>query len=90
MISPAGMAIAAITVMLWIVWADTIRPRRASQMLYTMRIALYLVVSGVFVVNLVRYPRMFSGTARALCVVAIIIGILGASYFTRRLVRRLT
>ncbi len=88
MISPAGMAIAAITVMLWIVWSDTLRTRRPSQMLYTMRIALYLIVSGVFVVNMVRYPNQFAGTARVLCIVAVVIGIAGASYFARRLVRR--
>ena len=88
MISPAGMAIAATTVMLWLVWSDSIRPRRPSQVLYTMRIGLYLVVSGVFVLNLVRYPAMFSGAARVLCIVAIAMGILGAAYFTRRLVRR--
>ena len=88
MISPAGMAIAAITVMLWIVWSDTMRSRRSSPILYTVRIGLYLVVSGVFVLNLVRYPRMFSGTARTLGIVAIVMGIVGATYFTRRLVRR--
>jgi len=87
MISPAGMAIAAITVMLWIVWSDTIRSKRSSQILYAVRIALYLVVSGVFVLNLVRYPRMFGGTARVLCVVAIVVGVAGAGYFARRLVR---
>ena len=88
MISPAGMAIAAITVMLWIIWSDTLRSRRTSQILYTMRIGLYLVVSGVFVLNLIRYPAMFSGTARVFCIAAIAIGILGAAHFTRRLVRR--
>jgi hypothetical protein len=88
MISPAGMAIAAITVMLWIVWSDTIRSKRSSQILYAVRIALYLVVSGVFVLNLVRYPRMFGGTARVLCFVAIVVGVAGAGYFAQRLVRK--
>lgn len=88
MIPPAGMAIAAITIMLWIVWSDTLRAQRPSQILYTMRIALYLVVSGVFVLNMVRYPRMFRGTALVLCIAAITVGILGAGYFARRLVKR--
>lgn len=86
--SPSGMAIAAITVMLWILWSDTIRSRRPSQVLYTMRIALYLVVSGIFILNIVRYPQMFAGFARVLAIVAAIIGVLGALYFGKRLVRR--
>jgi low affinity Fe/Cu permease len=88
MIPPAGMAIAAITIMLWIVWSDTMRTRRSSQMLYAMRIAVYLVVSGVFILNLVRYPGMFAGTARGLCIAAVVLGLAGAAYFARRLVRR--
>ncbi len=88
MIPPAGMAIAAITIMLWIVWSDTLRAQRPSQILYAMRIALYLVVSGIFILNLVRYPRMFAGTAYGLAIAAIAIGIGGAAYFARRLVKR--
>jgi len=88
MIPPAGMAIAAITVMLWILWSDTLRARRPSQILFTIRIGLYLVVSGVMILNLVRYPHFFSGTARVLAIVAAAIGIIGAAYFGRRLVRR--
>jgi len=86
--SPSGMAIAAITVMLWILWSDTIRSRRPSQILYTMRIALYLIVAGIFILNVVRYPLMFAGFARVLAVVAAIIGLFGAIYFGKRLVRR--
>lgn len=88
MISPAGMAIAAMTIMLWILWSDSIRARRPSQILYTIRIGLFLVVSGVLIHNLVRYPNIFGGTARVLSIVAVLIGIGGAVYFGRRLVRR--
>ncbi len=88
MISPAGMAIAAITVMLWILWSDTIRTRRPTPILYTIRIGLYLVVAGVMILNTIRYPHLFSGTARWIAVVAAAIGILGAGYFARKLVRR--
>lgn len=88
MISPGGMAIAAITVMLWILWSDTLRARKPSPLLYTMRIALYLVVSGVMVLNLVRYPYLFVGGARAFAVLAAGIGVAGAAWFARRLVRR--
>ena len=88
MIPPSGFAIATITVMLWIMWSDTLRARRPSPILYTVRIALFLVVSGVLIHNLIRFPHVFDGGARALTIVAAIVGIIGAGYFARRLTRR--
>lgn len=82
------MAIAAITVMLWILWSDTLRSRRPTPVLYAVRIALYLVVSGILISNMVRYPRMFTGSTRVLTLLAVAIGVIGAFYFGRRLVRR--
>ena len=88
MINPNGMALAAITVMLWIMWSDTIRNRPPAPVLYVFRIALFLVVSGIFVLNLVRYPGMFPGGSRAIAIVAALVGMVGAGYFARRLVRK--
>jgi hypothetical protein len=83
------MAIASLTVMLWILWADTIRKRPPAPILYTIRIALFLIMSGVLTLNLVRYPFAFSGTARALAILAVLVGVAGAVYFGRKLVRRI-
>lgn len=88
MLSPAAMALAALTVMLWILWSDTLRGRRPTPILYAMRIALYLIMSGILILNLVRYPHVFNGTTRALVIVTVLVGLLGAGYFTRRLVAR--
>ena len=88
MMSPGLMAIASLTVMLWILWSDTIRARRPSQILFTIRIGLYLVVSAVLILNLFRYPRIFDTTDRVLTIITAAVGILGAGYFARRLVRR--
>ena len=88
MIPPTGMALMAITVMLWILWSDTIRARRPAPILYALRVALYLIVAGVFILNLVRYPHLFAGGGRILAFLAILIGFLGAGYFARKLVRR--
>lgn len=88
MINPAAMAIATITVMLWIMWSDTIRARRPSPILYAVRIALYLIVSGILVLNLVRYPEIFPGGTRLVTIVAVLVGLFGAGYFARRLVLR--
>ena len=88
MINPNTMSLAAITVMLWILWSDTIRNRRPAPILYAFRIALFLIVSGIFVLNMVRRPELFPGGARAIGVVAVLVGLVGAGYFARRLVKR--
>jgi hypothetical protein len=87
-IPPTGMAIAALTVMLWLIWSDTIRSARGPAILYALRAALFLIVAGIFVLNRVRYPFLFSTTATTLVAVVVIVGIGGAVYFGRRLVRR--
>jgi hypothetical protein len=86
MITPSAMAIATITVMLWILWSDTIRAKRPAPVLYAVRVALYLIVSGILILNLVRYPRLYGGGSRAIAAAAIGLG--GAIYFARRLVKR--
>jgi hypothetical protein len=88
MIPPAGMAIAAMTVMLWILWSDSVRPRRSSQIVFAMRIALYLIVGAVLVLNRIRYPFLFSGGATGLVIAAACVSLFGAAYFARKLVRR--
>jgi hypothetical protein len=89
-IPPSGMAIAALTVMLWILWSDSVRRRgrRPPVVLYGMRIVLYLLMSGVLIFNLVRYPELFSGGSRALVLVTATVGVLGAGYFGRKLATR--
>ena len=88
MFPPATMALAALTVMLWILWSDTLRARRPTPILYAMRIALYLIVSGILILNMVRYPHLFGGGARVIGVAAVVVGLIGAGYFARRLVIR--
>ena len=87
-IPPAGMAIAAMTVMLWILWSDTIRRRRSSPALYAVRVLLYLLVTALLVINRLRYPWLFSPSTTVLIVITAIVGLSGAFYFGRRLVRR--
>jgi hypothetical protein len=88
MISPITMAMATLTVMLWIMWSDTLRARRPTPILYAVRIALYLICSGILVLNMIRYPNMFYGSGRALCILAAVVGVVGAAYFTRRMMLR--
>jgi low affinity Fe/Cu permease len=86
--TPGAMAIATITVMLWILWSDTLRARRPSQILYAVRIALFLIVTGLLILNMVRRPELYAGGSRTLTVIAALTGIVGAGYFGRRLVLR--
>lgn len=88
MIPPAGMAIAALTVMLWILWSDTLRSKRPTPILYAVRIALYLIMTGVLILNRVRYPYLFSRGTTVLIAVTACVGVAGAAYFARRLVKR--
>ncbi len=87
-IPPAGLAIAALTVMLWILWSDSVRSKRPTPVLYAIRVALYLTMAAVLVINRLRYPRLFSTSASVLVALAALVGIFGAFYFGRRLVRR--
>ena len=88
MITPISMAMLTMTVMLWILWSDTIRARRPSQILYTVRIGVFLVVSAMMILNLVRYSRQFSTSETVITVVAAVVGVVGAGYFARRLMLR--
>jgi len=83
--NPVVMILAALTVMLWILWSDTIRTRKPAPILHAMRIALFLIVSGVLILNLVRYPNLFAGSARIFAIAAVAVGLIGAGYFARRL-----
>jgi len=88
MIPPVGIAIAALTVMLWILWSDTLRRRRPAPVLYAVRIALYLIMTALLVMNRVRYPTLFSTGATVLIALTACVGVFGACYFGWRLVRR--
>jgi len=88
MIPPAGMAIAALTVMLWILWSDSLRSRRPTPLLYAIRVLLFLTMAALLVVNRYRFPWLFTTTSTVLVVMTAFVGLFGAFYFGRRLVRR--
>lgn len=88
MFNPVIVALATITVMLWLVWTDTVRTHKPTPILYGLRVLLFLAVSGVLVMNMLRYPRMYPGSVKGLTIVAVLVGIGGAVYFARRIMRR--
>ncbi len=86
---PLALApLAALTVMLWILWSDSVRPRKPTKFVYVLRIVLFLGVSGVMVWNVFRYPAQFRGGASLFTWVAVAVGILGAAYFARKVMER--
>lgn len=89
-IPPAGIAIAALTLMLWILWSDSVRQRRRRPPagLYAMRIALYVTMSAVLIFKMFRNPEWYTGSSRVLVVVTATVGVLGAGYFARKLIAR--
>ena len=87
MISPGGMAIAAMTVMLWILWSDSFR-RRPHPIVYGIRVLLFLIVAVVLTMQMIRVPEVYSSGTRAVTIAAVIVGIAGAVYFVRKLVKR--
>ena len=78
------MAMAAMVVMLWILWSDTLRSKKPHPVLYSIRILLFLGMTAVMILNLVRYPEMFNATTRLITIAGAMIGVVGAGYFFRK------
>lgn len=80
----SAMPLAALTVMLWILWSDSIRKRTSSSLVYAFRACLYLGASAVLLFNLTRRPIAFLYGGRTFAIVAVIVGLLGAVVFARK------
>lgn len=86
---PVSLApLAALTVMLWILWSDSVRPRKPTKFVYLLRVLLFLGVSGVMIWNVFRYPAQFQGGVVVFTWVAVAVGAGGAIYFTRKVMER--
>lgn len=75
----------ALTVMLWILWSDSIRPTRPSRIVYSIRAVLFLAMTGVLIFNMIRYSALFSTGSRILVALASVVGVIGAGYFVRKI-----
>lgn len=76
--------VAAITLMLWILWSDSIRPRPMPRLWYGFRALLYVAMAGVMVFNGWRYAYAFRTTNWIFLGTAVAIGIVGMIYFGRK------
>ena len=80
--NPIVLPVAAIVVMLWIIWADSIRRRPAPRFFYFMRVVLFLVMTGLLVWNI--YLGAYPGSVRYIAMAAAVAGLIGVVYFIRR------
>lgn len=79
------MPLAALTVMLWLLWSDSIRRGRQLRLFYAIRMVLFASVSGVVVYNLFKYPELFGRTGTVMSWIASLVGIIGVVFFFRKL-----
>lgn len=79
------MPLAALTVMLWLLWSDSIRRGRQFRLFYAVRMLLFGAVTGVVIYNLVKYPELFGRTGTLMSWVAAIVGVVGVVFFWRKL-----
>lgn len=73
------------TLMLWIIWSDSVRSRRPHPLMYFFRVVMFAIVIAVMIHNAWRFPDMYGGAARTLVVLASLVGVLGIVYFLRKL-----
>jgi hypothetical protein len=80
----ALLPLAALTVMLWIVWSDSVRSRKPGRILYALRVVTYLAVVGVLIFNLMAHPGHFTRAGVTTSILAAAAGVAGAWYFLLR------
>lgn len=79
-----SVSIAVLTVVLWILWSDSVRPRRGGKVLYGVRVVLFVVVAGVLVQRAVTNRPPLSAGAIAIVAVTTLAALGGAGYFLRK------
>ena len=77
-----------LTLMLWLIWTDSVRPARTSRVVYAVRALLFVAASVLVMYRLLQAPWYYSMTFRVVMVVASLVGLLGAAYFGRKVFPR--
>ncbi len=80
--------IAAITLMLWLLWSESLRSRTRLPAAHLFRALLYLGIAFVMVFNGWRYRDHFGTSNFVLLGAAAVVGIIGAVFFGRKALRR--
>jgi hypothetical protein len=88
-VSPLALALAALAIMLWIIWSDSVRLGRSHAAIYWMRVVLYLAASAALVLNMTRHIVRFTTASEVVTVVAALAALGGAIHFLRKAVQPL-
>jgi len=80
------MPLAALTVMLWLLWSDSIRRGKQFRGFYAVRMILFGAVTGVTIFNVVKHPDLFGRTGMVMSWIASIVGVIGVVFFYRKLI----
>jgi hypothetical protein len=80
----------ALTLMLWLIWSDSVRSHRPSRIVYVIRGLLFLAVAGMIVMRMLEAPALYSTGARVLVGLNAVVGLVGAGYFIRKAALRVT
>ena len=76
--------LAALTLMMWIIWSDSVRRKQSSPILYGFRVFLYLAASAVLSYELWRERHWVSRSILGVTLFAIAVGVAGATHFLRK------
>ncbi|MCA1734369.1 MAG: hypothetical protein LC732_12310 [Acidobacteria bacterium] len=82
--------IAAMTLMLWLLWSESLRARAKHPAWHLSRVTLYLAMAAVMVFNGWRYRWAFTTFNFVLLALAALVGLVGAGYFLRKAFPRKT
>ncbi|HVT45212.1 MAG TPA: hypothetical protein VMT00_12585 [Thermoanaerobaculia bacterium] len=80
---PVTFPLAALTLMLWIIWSDSVRPRKPGRLMYSIRVVLYLATAAALLYNSYLMRARTTNTVTVLIVITVLTGIGGAAYFAR-------
>lgn len=81
------LPLAMLTIMMFLIWSDSIRKHRSHPVAYGVRALLFLAGVAILLYNRFRYPHLFSGMSTLLIAVVSTVGLGGAVYFGRKLLR---
>lgn len=79
------MPLAALTVMLWLLWSDSIRRGKQLKVFYFVRMILFGAVSGVVIFNVIKHPDLFGRTGMIMSWVAAVVGVIGVVFFFKKI-----
>ena len=80
--------IAAATLMLWLLWSESLRVRPKHPAWHISRAILYLGMTAVMIFNGWRYRAILTTTNFVLLGLAAAVGLLGAGFFVRKARRK--